>query len=85
MSSEKYNGWTNRETWALFTHLTSDEALYQAHRGLSAVDLQADIEQYASYVAIGQPMSYAIGQMIVDVGSLWRVNWRAVAEAIADE
>jgi len=32
MTEETYNGWTNRETWALNLYLTNDQSLYEMTR-----------------------------------------------------
>ena len=33
-AGQEYNGWPNRETWAVGLHLDNDYGLYQHRRGL---------------------------------------------------
>lgn len=40
MTEEKYNGWTNWETWNVSLWLDNDESLYNAVRGLTTEALE---------------------------------------------
>lgn len=43
---QKYNGWANYPTWAVFTHLTNNESLYyQALECETANDLKTLVEE----------------------------------------
>ncbi|RJQ53387.1 MAG: hypothetical protein C4521_07590 [Actinobacteria bacterium] len=85
---ETYNGWTNRETWALHLWITNDEGLYHdardhlrhAHGGDLAEALKTWTEEL-----FDQEATQELRSMRDDVGSLWRVNWKEVADALLEE
>ena len=89
---DSYNGWTNRETWACHLHLTNDEGWYDMARGIVA-DAGGTRDGYAAANALadwfdeigGYTPTPGIRMMLDDIGSLWRVNWREVANALRDE
>lgn len=86
-TDDTYNGWTNRETWALMLHINNDEGLQSEAHELSAdrgPHAYADaLETWVSdlftpsYWAdeYGCPMPEGVESMRSDVGSLWRVDW----------
>ncbi len=76
---DSYNGWTNRETWAAFTWITNDESLYNTHRGSDAADLEKDIKRLLDSNWTGA------ASMEADIGSLWRVNWQEIANALTED
>ncbi len=92
-SGDTYNGWTNRETWAMALHLTNDECLYDEARRVVAAGTRrgrfgaADaLEDWTRELLDG----YGLGAretltMLRDIGSLWRVDWREVAESLVAE
>lgn len=69
--SEEYNGWTNRETWACALHLSNTEWLY----GLALA--------YARQDEWGGALAEWV--MVGDVGSLWRVDWKAVRDGLVED
>ena len=119
---ETYNGWVNRETWAVNLWLSNDEGLYDMAREAVAglhyyepndpPDMTCKVCSWeASYH--GQRPDDAIREfveglrnerddiananttalhlyhhilrsMFDDIGSLWRVDWRAVAESFLE-
>lgn len=85
--TEEYNGWTNRETWATALHIDNDEGLLapilevaQLHNNLT--DLAGEIEAFISEVLEFDNVSTNRNAylMLTDIGSLYRVNWREIAE-----
>jgi hypothetical protein len=98
-STEEYNGWTNRETWAAALHLSNDESLYQAVLELLDPDgakwsngdrIEAFVTTNVERQLFPQPgdepdpWGQLWRSMISDVGSFWRVDWPAVAESFEE-
>jgi len=94
---DTYNGWRNRETWAAALHLSNDERLYLecvemcrdgAARGADRIErfVTANVET-ALNPEPGDPIVGLqwVRSMISDVGSFWRVDWRAVAESFVED
>lgn len=93
--SDEYQGWSNRETWALNLHLSNDHGLYdmvnewagEARRDASKLaeiakdrlETLLDPGQYRDEFGGEQPDGLAM--MAREVGSLWRVDWHEFAEA----
>jgi len=91
-----YNGWINRETWAVSLHLGNTESIYDVARILVRGDQPDErIREYveeimAAAIDPAEELPAGVSRqdarlMAGDVGSLWRVDWRAVAEGLADE
>lgn len=119
MTDDTYNGWTNRETWAVNLHLSNDQGLYEltnervtnaladidgnavglgdwfadptegpARRRVRRITLAADaLEELVAelFDTDGDYWSSNLQGMRDDVGSVWRIDWRAVAEAWVGE
>lgn len=94
---ETYNGWKNRETWALALHLNNDQGLQDMARATAEsafMDSGAvSDELYGDEVAgraviemIKEWAEWASGEdwyrsLRSDVGSLWRVDTGAIGSA----
>lgn len=79
---ERYNGWENRETWAAHLWLTSDEGLCNVARRADTPDQLREMVEELMDKREGNP---TFVKMFDDIGSLWRVNWRAVHAALREE
>lgn len=89
-NDDTYQGWTNRETWAAVLHLNNDQGMQEmARERLAESDeishprvmqglVEELIEDFAAEVD-------GIAMMRDEIGSMWRVNWAEVAEALAGE
>ena len=89
----EYNGWTNRETWAVVLHINNDEGLLnpinevaKLHENLN--DLADEIESFINedvlnFENISTNRNAFL--MLQDIGSLYRVNWREVAESFISD
>ena len=89
----KYNGWTNRETWACMLWLTNDENVYNEF--LTTVKVAKEesrnsrfqvSESIRTFVELLRDTRTAQTlSMFDDIGSLWRVNWGEFARHAVDE
>jgi len=78
-NDEKYNGWTNRETWLvnlwLGDYLT--ETAEETGRGFTADEVREHVEEI-TFNSLDLPTSGFIADIIG--GSMARVNWQEIAE-----
>jgi hypothetical protein len=98
----EYNGWTNRETWATKLYLDNDQVLQEIALDYTRIALQGEQEDSVIAYALGEQLESWITEdlltldniagnqglfsMLTDIGSLYRVNWREIAESfISDE
>jgi len=104
MTAEMFNGWANRETWALMLHVSNDPGLSltvadtarAAADGITgdgaraavadAVrdDLSAMLDPAEHLVAYGMERSHELQVVAAEVGSVWRVDWSEVADAVME-
>ena len=97
--SEGYNGWTNRETWALALNINNDEGLYDMFtelvrdmRGEPDYEVEDAIESLVRSLLIrsayedeyGDTQPAALTAMAEEVGSLWRVDWVEIRESLEE-
>jgi len=79
--TEKYNGWTNRETWAAFTWLTGsdDESLY-----ISALYCRTPqvLTDFVRELETLKDKSETLQIMFNDIGSLGNVNWKEIHDSL---
>lgn len=101
MADETYNGWSNRETWALMLHINNDQGLSEEFRemvkhadagsyGWRLRDIVRErVEGYLNpdeyREEFGADQSPALARMAYEVGSVWRVNWSEVVDALTEE
>ena len=98
VAAEEYNGWTNRETWALNLHITNDQGLDEmARERVAGLDtfraaealrewVENDLLALSSYEEeYGTPPNRELLMMAQDVGSVWRVDWIEIAKAFEEE
>ena len=95
-NDEMYQGWANRETWAVNLHLSNDEGLYSQVNELAvAADRDPDelAEAIRNFVVdellnpdyyrteLGSAMPDTVIELSREIGSLWRVDWDEIAKA----
>jgi len=107
-----YNGWTNRETWAIALHISSTEEIYRPYRNI-AIELAKqckethpdnweDETRYTCFQVFSKTVEedfsldtyYEPDKMfkiprhfanaIIDVGSVWRANFREIGNMMAE-
>lgn len=84
-----YHGWTNRETWAAHLHITSDVSIMHHCAGATAIEIERFISELRDAVQSGTPgVKFGTGYdpiaMLFEIGSLWRVNWDEIADALKE-
>jgi hypothetical protein len=96
--SEEYNGWSNRETWAVALHLNNDQGFIDeveqfTHRAIQdnpleeagyrlADSLEEWVSAFFEFDTVSTNEHLFI--MMTDIGSLYRVNWREIAQTYVD-
>ena len=84
--TEEYNGWSNRETWATALHLNNDQDSYYHAKSMAegyADDKSGFADALEEYVTELLDADWdGVRYMRLDIGSLWRVNWREVADSL---
>ena len=90
IEAEEFNGWINRETCVIALHLSSDQELYT--QALAMIDGARNTNEAAVFIERWVkekhgilhhephnriPHNWAI--LLADAGSLWRVDWQAIA------
>ena len=99
-TDEAYQGWRNRETWAVALWLGNDQGLYEMAREAMSDFMEAGYSQERAERAkdfvtslldpdayefeFGSEQPPEIRRIAADVGSLWRVDWEEVAEHLAE-
>ena len=89
LGPERYNGWSNRETWAVSLYISNDQYFYSYYvdmlnRSTDVHDFARELETWFTdmiydLLESSNIRSYERG-MILDIGSLWRVNWLEIVE-----
>jgi hypothetical protein len=98
---QEYNGWTNRETWAVALHINNDQGLYNQVREManeyttqrenaSIANESWLFAQYCDQIEnfiddLFDEQWESLKAMRNDIGSLYRVNWREIAESFVEE
>lgn len=92
-NDDKYQGWANRETWALMLWINNDQGLYNDYRdmiredGLDAVreSLENNLDPSHWIDEWGTHIPRAWSDMAREVGSLWRVDWNEIGAALLED
>ncbi len=98
MNEQEYNGWSNRETWATMLHIDNDQflldtALDYAKQQLEETESEAEAIRYLAesvqswlendlLTLENIAGNQGLWLMLTDIGSLYRVNWREIAESL---
>jgi len=98
MTDEKYQGWTNHETWALNLWLTNEEGIYHYIQGaIKEAPNKYEAEERLKNIVedwhddcFEDEKGYSsctkeMKMMFREVGSLWRVNYKEIVEAFLEE
>ena len=83
---ESCNGYQNRETYDVVLWCQNDEGLYPMFRNQPAWSIKAQFQEWREQL-ISEPLELTeeLRSLLIDIGSLWRVNWYQVADALKDE
>ena len=98
INKDEYNGFQNRETWAVNLHLTNDENLYNEVRDLLKQKYEYKFQKDDALKDYVEELFYNLKEnefspkqkelifnMMSDVGSLWRVNWTEIVKAFLED
>ena len=89
LNADRHQGWTNRETWAAHLWISNrvgfrDEVCARMKRvpgfANEAEAIRRWMEERAETLK-GRPHPETVS-MLLEIGSLWRVNWDEIAEAL---
>lgn len=95
--SDEYNGWTNRETWAFWLHVTNDQGMYHETREAASSFLEVHggasdravgeyvVDQWRELLEELETASGGLGDGLRafrdDVGSWWRIDHAEIGAA----
>jgi hypothetical protein len=91
---EEFSGWTNRETWAVALYLGNDQGFCDEIRSLTREAIDNEPSNEAAYRLADSVKEWVndlfefdnvstneqLFNMLYDIGSLYRVNWRELAQ-----
>jgi hypothetical protein len=92
--NEEFQGWSNRETWAVALYLDNDQGFYDDVQGLTREAIDNNPLNEASY-RLADSLEDLVNElfefdnvstnkelfiMMADIGSLYRVDWREIAQ-----
>jgi len=86
MPDETYEGWENRETWALALWLNNDEGLYNtcietARNYTNMFELAEEFKRYVTEdLKVVAKESKDFCNMFDDIGNLSAVNWEEISK-----
>jgi hypothetical protein len=97
METMEYNGWTNRETWAVALWIDNDYSLQETATEYARTEIEGhDKDEEINPYYLGESLKTYIEEdlltfenvsqnqtlwmMLTDIGSLYRVNWREIAD-----
>lgn len=92
MADETYEGWSNRETWAVALMINNNQGLYHATNGMArtaedstalADAIETMFDEMHDDVLNGTA-NVETRRIILSVGSLGRVDWHEVAADIRE-
>jgi hypothetical protein len=98
MNEQEYNGWSNRETWATNLWLTNDYGMtkdleiyfQELHKEDEPTtpeilrDFVEYVETYVNELLEFENLNPTTYSMLTDIGSLYRVNWREIAQGFQE-
>ncbi|MBW3646829.1 MAG: hypothetical protein KY440_03500 [Actinobacteria bacterium] len=84
---DSYNGWANRETWAVALYINNDQGWQESvHEELRDASMLQTDEMTASKAGeivrdnVEEMLELAPRDVAADIGSLWRVDWHRLGE-----
>ena len=86
---DSYNGWTNYESWAVFTWLGNDPGSYNEARSIVLGNTDPEqrlhdwVQDYWLFPEPIQPINASLRSDLL-LHSLRRVNWREVVNALRE-
>lgn len=89
-TDERYQGWTNRETWAAALWINNDQGMQEEGIERAGHDewgesLKDWFDEMWELVADSpQDTTRELRIMFGDIGSLWRVDWKEVRDALLE-
>lgn len=94
MNNDEFQGWRNRETWAVGNHTNNDKGfflyLYGVYKRMVQVESETADKYFTDWLAshfdelkdmpFNEHRDENVLRMLLDIGSLWRVDWDEVAK-----
>ena len=80
------NGWSNEETWSLYTWLSNDEwSNNEIKRKLRTTKYGIGIDRVLEKLVKDLRREAIFEPMFADIGDIHRVNWKELVEALKEE